>query len=91
MKFTCKNARLDRFYIPDFMLGYVKKSATLSEVADHKLVSIDLDLEYLKLWGKFYWKMNNHYLGDNFYKKEIQKLVQNFEERKSYIYILGNV
>ena len=72
MKFTCKNARLDRFYISDFMLGYVKKSATLSEVAGHKLVLLDLDLEDLKLWGKFYWKMNNHYSGDNFYKREIQ-------------------
>ena len=31
-----------------------------------------------------------HYLGDNFYKREIQKLFQNFEERKSFIYILDN-
>ena len=92
MTFTCKNARLDRFYISGFMTGYVKKkqSATLPEIADHKLVLTDLDLEELKLWGKFYWKMNYHYLGDIFNKREIQKLFEKFDKRKPYMYILVN-
>ena len=90
MIYTHKDARLDRFYITDFMVGQVLKTKVLPEIADHKMVIIDIDMEDLKLWGPFYWKMNNHYLVDKFYKDDIENLIIQFEQRKSYINILDN-
>ena len=90
MIYTHKDARLDRFYITDFMVGQVLKTKVLPEIADHKMVIIDIDMEDLKLWGPFYWKMNNHYLVDKFYKNDIENLIIQFEQRKSYMNILDN-
>ena len=53
MIYTHKDARLDRFYISDFMVGHVLKTKILPEIADHKMVIIDFDMEDLKLWGSF--------------------------------------
>ena len=47
-------------------------------------------MEDLKLWGSFYWKMNNHYLLDKFYKDDIDNLIIQFEQRKSFMNILDN-
>ena len=41
--YTHKDARLDRFYISDFMV--VLKTKVLPEIADHKMVIIDIDME----------------------------------------------
>ena len=82
MPFTCKNAILDRFYLSGYMIGHVKKNKILPEIDDHKFVMIELDLEELKLREKFYWEMNNHYLGDRIYKREVEKHFEQFEERK---------
>ena len=43
MIYTHKDARLDRFYISDFMVGHVLKTEILPEIADHKMVIIDFD------------------------------------------------
>ena len=40
MVYTHKDARLDRFYISDFMVGQVLKTKVLPEIADHKMVII---------------------------------------------------
>ena len=90
MIYIHKDARLDRFYISDFMVGQVLKTNIIPEIADHKMVIIDLDMEDLKLWGSFYWKMNNHYLLDKFYKDDIDNLIIQFEQRKSFMNILDN-
>ena len=90
MIYTHKDARLDRFYISDFMVGHVLKTKLLSEIADHKMVIIDVDMEDLKLWGALYWKMNNHYLLDKFYKDDIDNLIIQFEQRKSSMNIFDN-
>ena len=49
-----------------------------------------MDIEDLKLWGSFYWKTNNHYLLDKFYKDDIDNLIIQFEQRKSSMNILDN-
>ena len=90
MIYTHKDARLDRFYISDFMVGQALKTKVLPEIADHKMVIIDIDMEDLKLWGPFCWKMNNHYLVDKFYKGDIDNLIIQFKQRKSYMNIQDN-
>ena len=46
----------------------------LDYLADHKPVSLDIELDGTKMWGYFYWKLNNFYLKDDFYKIEIKKI-----------------
>ena len=88
--FTYKNARLDRFYISEMLGRYLKNFKLFSVIADHKQVLIELDIEGIKPWGKFYWKLNNQLLNDVFYKLEIENLLDNFEERKQNLNILEN-
>ena len=88
--FTHKNARLDRFYISEMLERYMKNFKTFSVMADHKPVLIEIDIEGIKPWGKFYWKLNNQLLNDVFYKLEVENLMDNFEERKENLNILEN-
>ena len=88
--FTYKNARLDRFYISEMLGRYLKNFKTFAVMSDHKPVLIELDIEGIKPWGKFYWKLNNHLLNDLFYKLEIENLMYKFEERKQNLNILEN-
>ena len=88
--FTCGNARLDRFYVSDFISSSVSKYTTLNNIADHKMIKIEIDIDDFKLWGNFYWKINNYYMNDQYYKAEIENLINRFNERKSSHHILDN-
>ena len=90
MIFTHKDSRIDRFYVSDLIAGLVTKYRTLSAVADHKMILMEIDMDDFKLWGNFYWKINNFYLNDPYYRKDINNLLLQFEERKKFTHILDN-
>ena len=90
MTFTHKDSRIDRIYVTDLIDGLVTKCRTLSAVADHKMILMEIDMADFKLWGIFYWKIKNFYLNDTYYHKYIDNLLLQFEERKKFTHILEN-
>ena len=80
--FTRLNSRIDRIYISDFLVPKIKNVTHLDYLADHKPVSLDIELDGTKMWGYFYWKLNNFYLKDDFYKIEIKNLISDFHFSK---------
>ena len=89
-KTTHIDSRIDRFYVTDLIAGLVTKCRTLSAVADHRMILMEIDMDDFKLWGNFYWKIKNFYLNDPYYRKDIDNLFFQFEERKKVTHILEN-
>ena len=90
IEFTHKTARLDRIYVSDSILNTLHKVKHLNFVADHKPVMSQLNIEDIQFWGKFYWKLNNYYLNDIYYQNEINTLLNDYDERKTYMTPIEN-
>ena len=76
--FTHKVARLDRIYVTDFMIGKINFVKHLSHIADHKPVCMDIDFKDIEPWGRYYWKLNNSILLDDYYQNDIKNILVEF-------------
>ena len=56
--FTHKTSRIDRIYVSNFAINKIQNSKHLNFISDRKQINLD----EIKFWGNFYWKMNNTYL-----------------------------
>ena len=88
--FTHKTARLDRIYVSDSILNTLHKAKHLNFLSDHKPVMIQLNIEDIQFWGKFYLKLNNYYLNDIYYQNEINTLFDDYDDRKTYMTHIEN-
>ena len=55
--FTHKTARIDRI-IPETQFH---NAIHFNNLADHRPVITQMNFDDIKLWGKFYWKLNNYF------------------------------
>ena len=81
--FTHKTARIDRIYVSETILNTVHNVKHLNTLADHRPVYTQINFDDIKLWGKFYWKLNNYFLNDTYYQQEINSLFDQYETRKN--------
>ena len=90
IEYTHKTARIDRIYITTELSTQITNCKHLSNIADHKAVCLNMNIEEFKPWGRFYWKLNSSNLEENGYLKLIEDLFQDFELRRENVDILEN-
>lgn len=86
-EYTNQVSRLDRIYISNFLITKIKNIKLGEYISDHRTVELEIEIENFKLWGKGYWKLNNFYLKDAFYREEINNII-NKEKNENYRNIL---
>ena len=69
-------------------MNKVQKVKHLHQLADHRPVMTQINIEEVKFRGDFYWKMINFYLNDQYYQKEINELFENYNDRKSNLKLI---
>lgn len=69
--FTYTVSRIDKIFIPNFLMTKVASITHMQAISDHKIVKLKIDL------NKSYWKLNNYYLQDTYYRQEINELIKN--------------
>ena len=80
--FTHSRSRIDRNYLSKILYPKFLKIQHTIEIADHKTVLLEINLEKFKPWGRYYWKFNNSLLTNAIYKQEILNLISNYHETK---------
>ena len=87
-EYTNQISRLDRIYISKFLVTKIKNINHGEYISDHRTIEIDIEIETFNQWGKGYWKLNNFYLKDEFYRNEINNIIDK-EKNKNNINILN--
>ena len=82
INFTHLRSRIDRIYITALFHPKISSIQHIESFSDHKLVLLDINLDKFKPWGKYYWKLNNSLLENEFYKQEILNLIQEYNDTK---------
>ena len=82
INFTHLRSRIDRIYITALFHPKIISIQHIESFSDHKLVFLDINLDKFKPWGKYYWKLNNSLLENEFYKQEILNLIQEYNDTK---------
>ena len=90
IKYTHKTARIDGIYVTKGLSAQISSCKHLSNMADHKAICLDINIEEFKPLGSFYWKLDSSILNENGYIKPIEELFKEFELRRENVDILEN-
>ena len=74
--FTTKRSRIDRFLISNFLLTKIDLILHKEYISDHKAIELTLKFDKFQKWGRGYWKINNNYLNDKNFQKEIRETIR---------------
>ena len=73
-----------------FHYAQISSCKHLSNIADHKAICLNLNIEEFKPWRRFNWKLNSSILEEKGYLKLIEDLFQDFELRRENVDKLEN-
>ena len=86
---SCAASRLDRFYLPQYLVGNLKSVTHLASLSDHKysvmLVSLPdvTKLPEPAISSSPYWKLNTSILKDEDFLENFSKMYQKLQSKKS--------